>query len=76
MSELFRLSDAQMARLEPYFPKSHGKPWVDDKRRAEMNYLDQSQWFTLSRCAERVWATQDSLQPLDAVDVSGWTPLV
>ena len=24
--------DAQMARLEPYFPKSHGKPRVDDKR--------------------------------------------
>ena len=21
-----------MARLEPYFPKSHGKPRVDDKR--------------------------------------------
>jgi len=25
MSDLFWLSDAQMARLEPYFPKSHGK---------------------------------------------------
>lgn len=32
MSDLFWLSDAQMARLEPYFPKSHGKPRVDDKR--------------------------------------------
>ncbi len=21
-----------MARLEPYFPKSHGKPWVGDRR--------------------------------------------
>jgi len=21
-----------MAGLEPYFPKSHGKPWVDDRR--------------------------------------------
>ncbi|MBD3822492.1 MAG: IS5/IS1182 family transposase, partial [Thiotrichales bacterium] len=26
MSDLFWLSDAQMARLEPYFPKSHGMP--------------------------------------------------
>ncbi|MEO1579372.1 MAG: IS5/IS1182 family transposase, partial [Pseudomonadota bacterium] len=26
MSDLFWLTDAQMARLEPYFPKSHGKP--------------------------------------------------
>src|SRR5690606_26103235 len=24
--------DAQMARLEPFFPKSHGKPRVDDRR--------------------------------------------
>ena len=32
MSDLFWLSDAQMARLEPYFPKSHGRPRVDDRR--------------------------------------------
>ena len=32
MSDLFWLSDPQMARLEPFFPKSHGKPRVDDKR--------------------------------------------
>ena len=32
MSNLFWLSDAQMARLEPFFPKSHGKPRVDDRR--------------------------------------------
>ena len=25
-------TDEQMARLEPYFPKSHGKPRVDDRR--------------------------------------------
>ena len=32
MSDLYWLSDAQMARLRPFFPKSHGKPRVDDKR--------------------------------------------
>ena len=32
MSNLFWLTDEQMARLEPYFPKSHGKPRVDDRR--------------------------------------------
>ena len=26
MSDLYWLTDEQMARLEPYFPKSHGKP--------------------------------------------------
>ena len=30
MSNLFWLTDAQVARLEPFFPKSHGKPRVDD----------------------------------------------
>ena len=32
MSDLFWLTDEQMARLQPFFPKSHGKPRVDDKR--------------------------------------------
>ena len=32
MSDLFWLTDAQMSRLNPFFPKSHGKPRVDDRR--------------------------------------------
>ncbi len=32
MSDLFWLTDAQMARLEPFFPKSHGKARGDDRR--------------------------------------------
>ncbi len=32
MSDLFWLNDDQMARLVPYFAKSHGKPRVDDRR--------------------------------------------
>ena len=32
MSDLFWLSDAQMARLEPCFPDPHGKTRVDDRR--------------------------------------------
>ena len=32
MSDLFWLSEAQLACLEPRFPKSHGKPGVDDLR--------------------------------------------
>ena len=32
MSNLFWVSDAQMERLKPFFPKSHGKPRVDDRR--------------------------------------------
>ena len=32
MSDLFWLTDAQMVRLEPYFPKPHGKPRIDAQR--------------------------------------------
>ena len=32
MSDLFWLNDSQMACLEPFFLKSHGKPRVDDRR--------------------------------------------
>lgn len=32
MSDLYWLTDEQMARLEPYFPRSHGRLWVDDRR--------------------------------------------
>jgi hypothetical protein len=32
MSNLYWLSEDQMARLRPYFPKSHGVPSVDDRR--------------------------------------------
>ncbi len=32
MSNLFWLTDAQMARLRPFFPKRHSVPRVDDRR--------------------------------------------
>jgi transposase len=32
MGELYWLTDVQMERLRPFFPKSRGKPRVDDRR--------------------------------------------
>jgi len=32
MSDLIWLSQAQMRRIEPYFPLSHGVPRVDDRK--------------------------------------------
>ena len=32
MSDLIWLSEAQMRRIEPYFPLLHGVPRVDDRR--------------------------------------------
>lgn len=32
MSELFRLTEAQVGRLRPFFPKSRGRARVNDRR--------------------------------------------
>lgn len=32
MSDLFWLTDDQLERMKPFFPLSHGKPRVDDRR--------------------------------------------
>lgn len=32
MSDLFLLSPSQMSKIEPFFPKAHGVPRVDDRR--------------------------------------------
>ena len=32
MSDQFWLSEEQLARIQPYFPRSHGVPRVDDRK--------------------------------------------
>lgn len=71
MSNLFWLTDAQMARLQPFFPKSHGKPRVDDRGGVERSNRHQSQWLALVRCAEGLWSAENPLQPLEAVERQG-----
>ena len=71
MSNLFWLTDAQMARLEPFFPKSHGRPRVDDRPRLERHNLHQSQWVALARCPSRVWPAQDALHSMEALEPDG-----
>ena len=52
MSDLYWLSDAQMAKLIAFFPKSHGKPRVDDKRvLSGIPFIDRNGWPALARCA-------------------------
>ena len=67
MSNLYWLTDEQMARLEPYFPKSHGKPRVDDRRVLSGLVFVNRNGLTLVRCTEGVWPPQDTLQPMEAV---------
>ena len=39
MSDLIWLTEAQMRRIEPYFPLSHGVPRVDDRRMGVFNRI-------------------------------------
>lgn len=59
---LFWLPDVQMERLRPFYPKSHGRPRVDDRRVLSgteegsktvwgsvfPKTLHQSQWLTVA----------------------------
>jgi len=84
MSNLCWLSEVQMARLQAFFPKNHGRPRVDDPlpshgllanrergARSERHNLHQSQWLALVRCAEGIRSIQDPLQPLEAMERDG-----
>jgi len=47
MSNLYWLSEGQMARLRPFIPKSHGRPRVDDRRVLSGIIFILSQWVTV-----------------------------
>ena len=68
MSHLFWLSDEQMAKLSPFFRKSHGRPRVDDRRVLSGIIFYLSQWVTMARCARGLRAAQDSLQPVETLE--------
>ena len=57
MSDLFLLSERQMARLSPFFPLSHGVPRVDD-RRVISGIKHGLQW---KDAPKSLWTAQDSL---------------
>ena len=68
MSDLFWLTDAQMARLEPFFPKSHGKPRVDDRRVLSGIIFINRNGFKVAGCPCCVWSAQDAVQSLEALE--------
>ncbi|QFT48734.1 hypothetical protein FIU97_19260 (plasmid) [Roseivivax sp. THAF40] len=54
MSDLLWLSDAEMARLEPCFPKSYAKPGLMAGV-SEWHYLHQLQRLAVARRPKGVW---------------------
>ena len=60
------LSNKQMEKLRPFFPKSRGKPRVDDQRVLRADIVRAAGWLPLAGCSANPWSLQNSLQPLGA----------
>ena len=71
MSDLIWLSEAQMRRIEPHFPLSHGVPRVTRPAGDLGDHLRDPQRVALARCAQGLRAAQDHLQPLHPVEPHG-----
>ena len=71
MSDLYWLSEAQVERLRPYFPKSHGKPRVDDRRVLSGIIYIQRNGLMWKHAPRGLWSAEDPLQPLEAMEPHG-----
>jgi len=71
MSDLFWLTDEQMERLRPFFPKSHGKPRVDDRRVLSGIIFVNRTGMRWRDAPPGIRSTQDALQPLEALGRHG-----
>ena len=68
MADLFLLSEAQMRRIEPYFPLSHGIARVDDRRMVSGIVFVIRERSALARCAAGLWPAQDDLQSVHPLE--------
>ncbi len=77
MSNLFWLTEEQMERLRPFFPKSHGKPRVDDRRvlsgiifinRNGLRWCDAPPEYGPPRTLYNRWKRRGDGQPSGATD--------
>jgi len=64
MSDLFWVSQSQLARIAPNFRLSHGIARVDDHGVVSGIIHVIRNGFALARWAARVWTAQDLVQPL------------
>jgi hypothetical protein len=71
MCDLFWLTDKQMERLTPFFPKSRGRARVDYRRILSGIIFVNRNGLRLARRASRLRATQDPLQSLGSLEPHG-----
>jgi transposase len=68
MDDLFLLSEAQMRRVKPHFPQSHGIARMDDHRVVSGIVFIIRCRVALERCAARLRPAQGDLQPPPDLD--------
>ena len=83
MSNLFWLTDAQMERLRPFFPKSHGKPRVDDRRvlsgiifinRNGLRWCDAPREYGPHKTLYNRWKRWGDMGVFARIHGGGWPP--
>ena len=67
ISSLFRLTDAQMVRLRPFFPKSLGVPRVHDRRVLDGKIFLNHNGLRWSDAHKEYGPFEGTLQPMEAV---------
>ncbi len=58
---MYWLTDEQMDRLRPFFPQSHGKLRIDDRRVLSCIIFVNRNGLRWRGRAARIWSTQDAL---------------
>ena len=71
MSDLYWLTDEQMERLRPFFPKSHGKPRVDDRRVLSGIIFVNRNGLRWRDAPKDYGPRQDVVQPLETLGCNG-----
>jgi hypothetical protein len=71
MTDLFLLSQAQMRRIERYFPLPHGVARVDDRRIVSAIVFCDQERAALARRAGKVWPAQNDLQSVYSPEPPG-----
>jgi len=72
MGDLCRLTDERMERLWPFFPKSHGRPRVDDRRVLSGIVFVNRDGLRWRDAPGRLRSAQDAAQPLETLGRGRW----
>jgi transposase len=75
MSDLFWLTDEQIERLRPFFPKSHGTPRVSDRRVLSGIVFVNKNALTLARLLTTMLAPIANIRSRRFIVISQTMPL-